>query len=192
MRPSSPAEYGGHKVAKGKVLDYGTVRLLFVHVRETDDTLEGGLHWSPKLVRYSQLGNHTARIKDSQLEVLNSNNEVVETISGQEIFYVDHGGINVVTSSGFLSHEPVGTLLETALSEAELGRKPKLLDDSDFVKVDKKLVGEKLFVLQFCNWGTGHANEARVFTLDGRNEIECSVENPLAYSRWGERFVSSR
>lgn len=184
-----PLNLTDHKVAKGKIFKYGTLRLLFDFVIETQIPNQGGLHFSPALVKYGQQVGHTARVNGNFVEVLDAKGRVVEFIPGAQLKYVNLYGIGLVTDSGFLDDLNLDKRYIFALAKAERGEKPDVFDNSSFVKVDKSLAGQKLYVLRFFGFSDGKDDKAKAFTIDGQEEVACTVEQPLAYEKWGEKLT---
>ncbi len=176
------ADLRGAKVTD-RISRYGTITILYGDMLSVDDG--GEIYFCSELLNFVGL---RARVAGGVLEVLKGRLTVAR-IPGRKLVRIDLQDWESVLSNGWLYSDffqdtRFKKRFEEALNLAESGRKPGLYDNSPFARVDKKLAGRSLFVLENLD------KTIAVFTKRGER-VNFVIGTPLAFKRWGRRVPRS-
>ncbi len=183
---------GSHTTSEGKISSFGSVRILAGSVFEQSakksfedcGSREGLELWSPILYSLSK-GNFKAKVKNDTVVIQNEENNAVMTASCQQLFPVSMNLWEHVRNEGWLmfeSSEMYSRDLPQILTRAQQGIKPPYFDNSAFIKVSPKLLGERLLVL-YLRTTDFRQTAVRVFTENGEL-VEHEVYHPISFKLW--------
>lgn len=175
----------------GMIDPWGTIRILDNDARpeQTSDgtlaTRPGLPVWSAELVSFGRRG-FRAVIKANRIGVINTGGKLITEIPFTKFKVADIDRA-IVRQNGWLDifietpdPESEWRRLSKSLRQAQAGQRPEFLDNSSFVRVDRKLHRRRVILVSF---GLDR-EQAKVFTQQGK-EIPCSVSRPLAFKKWG-------
>jgi len=159
----------------GKISRFGTIHILDGLEPKPDDTPDTGREiWGPMLYAHRK-GNFRAIVEGNHLAILDEAGKMVAATFAEDLFSVIIKYWGEVMENGWVLSDD--RYLQ-ALLRAEKGERPSQLDldESRFVKVDKKLVGSRVFCL------TDTAFFLMIFNED-EQIIDYQSSYPLSYKK---------
>lgn len=182
---------------KGKIFPWGSVRILDESVPDnTRDAYSGLWVFSEKLLPYGK-GLHYATIVDQKIIVRRkSTNRKVCILEESEVATAVDVDVVIVASHGYLNDlGPIGMRFSKPLQKkrdfkelynAECGERPTHFDNSPYVKVSTKYLGQKLVTIDLSAADTPRKGEFKIFTFEGKPIPDFTVVYPLSFKKWGE------
>ena len=179
----------------GRIFPFGIIRILNKSVSDDLRDDSSGLEcFSEKLIPYGD-GNHYAKMGSNNLLIFNKQSEKkVYEISFYAIFTVKIQTVKVMTMGylkttgvigGFFNNNHFeGLDLDSSLELAAKGKDPKSYDNSTFVSVANKLIGQDLIQVSFFG---GKEDDYLILTKDGKL-VSHKTSKPLAYTKWGAKM----
>lgn len=180
-----------YAVSSGKIDPWGTIRILSNNIADPGNRsdapfclMAGLVLWSEKLVQYGN-GRYYVKVLKNTVGVFGDAASLVEEILHDEFLVVnihkalihDDGHLEMFVERPYARWE---IIYGVALRQATAGEKPKYLDNSPFIQVDKKFSGQNVIVL---SWGTRSHYAVTVFAKTGER-ISSRVHYPLSFVRW--------
>ncbi|MBP6974555.1 MAG: hypothetical protein KBB54_01280 [Candidatus Pacebacteria bacterium] len=181
---------------KGKIFPWGAVRILDNSVPESNDAYAGLWIYSEKLAPFRK-GKHFAKIEDGQLMVYSKKNSRKSvTISSKEVHSASDVDVELVDLYGYLNNcGSIGMRFKKPLLDkftikllrnAEAGERPTSFDDSSYVRVSTKYLGQKLVTIDISKSMEPQKGKFMIYTFDGKLIPEFTVVHPLSFKKWGE------
>ncbi len=181
---------------KGKIFPWGAFRTFHNSVDEDlRDTYAGLWLYNKKLLPYGK-GNHYAKILNGELVIFSKpsghkvaflQEEDLHPVRSLDVVLVSlYGYLDYLGDYGMRSRTPLlGKRRIKMIHKAEQGIRPPSFDNSEYVKVPEKYIGQKLITIDLGVTEKTQKKTFKIFTFDGEQVTNFTISRPLAFKKWG-------